>query len=195
MKDFWESLVDDSYDFEREWIRSDDASIEECIEALSPIYGPALEIGSGTGLLARAVSEKGIEVTGIDISESLIEYAQRTPSNVKYLLCSGDGYIPIDVPDEGWYNTVYSAFVFQHCDLETVHTYIAEAHRCLVAGGALTFQYVTDCERSELSFPHKPEMIAALCEETGFKVVSNKQKLIPEWNWIWCRKEGSSSGR
>ncbi|MGW8178313.1 MAG: class I SAM-dependent methyltransferase [bacterium] len=186
MSDFWESLVDESYDFEREWIRSDDATMEECLDAIGSIESPAIEIGSGTGLLTRAVKATGVDVIGIDLSASLIEYAERQSDDIEYRHCSGNGEIPIE--DSGWYNTVYSMFVFQHCEPRVVQAYISEAYRCLADGGILAFQYVTNCEPAEFSFQHLPADVEAYCEAAGFEVVENQQKLIPEWNWIRCVK-------
>jgi ubiquinone/menaquinone biosynthesis C-methylase UbiE len=39
--------------------------------------GPALELGCGTGRIALALAEKGLDVTGVDISDGMLSVARR----------------------------------------------------------------------------------------------------------------------
>jgi predicted RNA methylase len=52
--------------------------------------GPALELGIGTGRIALPLQEAGVEVVGIDASESMLEKLKAKPGGDKISLTAGD---------------------------------------------------------------------------------------------------------
>lgn len=51
------------------------------IELLEKYGGPVLELGCGTGKITIPIAEAGFEVTGIDLSENMLEHAQNKVSD------------------------------------------------------------------------------------------------------------------
>ncbi|MBN8832530.1 MAG: class I SAM-dependent methyltransferase [Sphingomonadales bacterium] len=56
------------------------AAVFDTLIALMPGYGPILDIGCGTGFLARPLAERGFPVDAIDISPSMIEQGRAMPA-------------------------------------------------------------------------------------------------------------------
>ena len=72
--------------------------IEKCINTLlktEPYIENSvfLDIGSGTGMFANALYEKGYNVVGIDTSEAMVEYSQNTYPLIPFI--EGDVMIPM----------------------------------------------------------------------------------------------------
>jgi SAM-dependent methyltransferase len=72
--------------------------IENCINTLlktEPYIENSmfLDIGSGTGMFANSLYEKGYNVIGIDMSEYMIEYSQKKYPNVTFI--EGDIMVPM----------------------------------------------------------------------------------------------------
>ena len=72
--------------------------IEKCINTLlktEPYIENSvfLDIGSGTGMFANALYEKGYNVVGIDMSEAMIEYSQKLYPSISFI--EGDAMIPM----------------------------------------------------------------------------------------------------
>ena len=66
------------------------------ISRLVPAAGDALDVGCGTGTLSLVMASLGLRVTGVDLSERMLEHARRKSSdagtNVTFL--SGDAASP-----------------------------------------------------------------------------------------------------
>jgi ubiquinone/menaquinone biosynthesis C-methylase UbiE len=96
--------------------------------------GPrALELGCGYGQHACELSERGIQVVGIDLSPARIRAARlRAPrQGPRFLIGNLD---TMRLPD-GPFDTVYAHDALHHC-VRLDHV-VAEAHRVLRPGGAL----------------------------------------------------------
>lgn len=52
--------------------------------------GPALELGIGTGRIARPLAERGVEVDGIEISENMIRQLERSVGGLPIRVYQGD---------------------------------------------------------------------------------------------------------
>lgn len=52
--------------------------------------GPALELGIGSGRVARPLAERGIEVDGIEVSANMIELLKRTVAGLPIQIFQGD---------------------------------------------------------------------------------------------------------
>ena len=79
----------------------------EAIARLAGGRGPVLELAIGTGRIALPLTERGIEVHGVDVSDAMVARLRSKP---------GGGAIPVtmgnfaDVPVEGQYGIVFIAF-------------------------------------------------------------------------------------
>ena len=82
---------------------------EQCIETLGGIAkgGPALELGIGTGRIALPLSQKGVEVHGIDASESMLEKLRAKPGGADISVTVGDF---AEVATEGRFALIYVVF-------------------------------------------------------------------------------------
>ena len=102
--------------------------------------GQALDFGCGLGRLTQGLAAHFDRVTGVDISEAMIELARR---HNRY----GDKvtYVHNTRPDlscfaDGTFDFVYSVITLQHVAPEYSRGYIAEFIRVLAPGGVTLFQ-------------------------------------------------------
>ena len=65
-----------AYDVENRWSDDDDFYLALALD----VGGPVLDVGCGTGSLARAIANKGLNVTGVDIVEGMLERARQLTS-------------------------------------------------------------------------------------------------------------------
>jgi SAM-dependent methyltransferase len=78
----------------------------EFLAALSP-RGRAVELGIGTGRVALALSARGLEVHGVEISERMVEQLWAKPGRGDLEVVVGDF---ADVPVSGQFDLVYVVF-------------------------------------------------------------------------------------
>lgn len=80
-----------------------------CVDFLAELAGdgPALELAIGTGRIALPLSERGVEVTGIDISPAMVEKMRAKPGGESVKVVMGD-FAEVDV--DGSYPLVYLVF-------------------------------------------------------------------------------------
>ena len=101
-----------------------------------------LEIGCGVGRFLRPLSSRFSQVTGVDISEEMLQAAReycRDSPNVRLVLNDGTGLREIK---DASVDYVVSAGVFQHItDFDVIVNYLREAIRVLKPGGILLFQF------------------------------------------------------
>ena len=69
--------------------------------------GPALELAIGTGRVALPLTEMGVEVHGIDISEAMVSKLRAKPGGADVPVTMGDF---AEVPVEGRYPLIYLVF-------------------------------------------------------------------------------------
>lgn len=92
----------------------------------------ALDYGSGTGYSAQFLCACGFDVTGVDVSQEMLNYARLLCRDISFhLLC--DGCIPS--PDET-YDLVFSSLVlFEIGSEEGIIDYLKEARRVMKKDG------------------------------------------------------------
>ena len=124
---------------------SDDADIAKNVATILrgvPDGSAALEIGSGPGRLMRKVAKHFGIVQGVDISQTMVDYANAGFHNLPQCRAfKGDG---LTLPfDDATYDFVYSYTVFQHMHTrEIVESYVREIYRVLRPGGMCRIQTV-----------------------------------------------------
>jgi SAM-dependent methyltransferase len=109
-----------------------------------------VDLGTGTGVLARAFAAAGCAVTGVDVARELLDDAAAQGSGVSYRLAPAED---TGLPGDAW-DVVTAAQCWHWFDRAQV---TAEVRRLLVAGGALVI-----CGRD---YSLAPGSIGALSEE------------------------------
>ena len=155
-------------------------------------YIRALDLGCGTGLMARALSDRTQRIDGVDLSPAMVEHARRTNlyaelnvSSLDVALATGSGHA---------YDLVTAADVLVYVgDLAPV---FAGIHRQLQSGGLLAFTAQSlaagdgpDTTRfalgRDLRFGHSPDYLAATLSSEGFDIMllepasTRREKSVP----------------
>jgi len=103
-----------------------------------------LDAGCGEGHNTRLLAQKGARVTGVDISENMIEFAraeeQRQPLGIRYEVASMSDLSPFA---DGSFDAVVSTMALMDCaDYEGA---VRELARVLRAGGMLAYNITHPC--------------------------------------------------
>lgn len=104
-----------------------------------------LEIGCGSGRLARQIAPRVAGYTGIDIAPTMVAVARErlaTAPNARLLVGSGES-IPPEAADRR-YGLVFSHAVLIHCPRAIVGAYVAAAWPLVQPGGQLRLQLLAD---------------------------------------------------
>ncbi len=109
-------------------------SMEKFIQMLPP-KATLLDIGSGSGRDAKIFSERGLQVTGVDICENLLKIAKaHAPLAQFYLMDMESMTFPEDTFDGVW-----SSSALPHLSKEKLPHVINSIHSILKKGGAFYF--------------------------------------------------------
>lgn len=124
---FWDEMMGEDGDvFQRALIRP------VVFEELEDVAGEdLLDVGCGTGHLARALADRGVTVTAVDASPSMVEHAQQYDTD-------GITYEVLDLEDEdidGAFDAVICNNVVQH--VEDYGTFLDNIGGCLREDGRL----------------------------------------------------------
>jgi SAM-dependent methyltransferase len=84
-----------------------DESAIDFLELISLPSRRVLELAVGTGRVAIPLARRGVEVTGVDISEAMLERMRAKPGGEAVSAVVGD---MVEVPVEGRFNAVFIAF-------------------------------------------------------------------------------------
>lgn len=109
-----------------------------------------VDLGTGTGVLAREFAAAGCSVTGVDVARELLDDAATHGPEVVYRLASADD---TGLPGDAW-DVVTAAQCWHWFDRPKV---VAEVRRLLVEGGSLVI-----CGRD---YPLDPGTLGGLSEE------------------------------
>jgi ubiquinone/menaquinone biosynthesis C-methylase UbiE len=102
-------------------------------------YNAALDFGCGVGRVTQVLSNKFENVIGVDISDRMIEIANKynTKSNVKYCVNQTDN---LSLFKDEEFDLIYSNIVLQHIPKQLTILYLKEFSRVLKKNGLLVFQ-------------------------------------------------------
>lgn len=104
------------------------------------IRGKALDFGCGVGRLTRALATYFNEVTGLDISPSMIDNARKFNTVGERLnYCVNDRADLAPIPSDS-IDLLYSSITLQHIRKEFIGDYIAEFIRVVTRNGLVVFQ-------------------------------------------------------
>ncbi|MCJ8507083.1 class I SAM-dependent methyltransferase [Rhizobium lemnae] len=113
-----------------------------CVNMLADIAAgrPALELAVGTGRIALPLSQRGIEVSGVDLSESMLARLRRKPGAEKLSITQGD---MADVPFEGPFGLIYCVASFEYLlKQEDQLRFFVNVEKRLATGGSLIIQTI-----------------------------------------------------
>lgn len=109
-------------------------AVPTILELAQPPGGKVLDLGCGQGILARALAARGDRVTGVDISERLLDlargYEDDNPLGIEYL--HADAATLAELPD-GTFNGVASCLTLT--DLDDLDGVLSSVARVLRPGG------------------------------------------------------------
>ena len=148
---------------------------EAFLDALMPLEGMrALEIGVGTGRLARRVLERGCAaLTGLDESARTIERA-RTHLAAFAGVTLMTGVFPHDAP-AGPFDRIYASLTFFHIPdkalaVRTMAGLLAPGGRAVISLDKARDEFLDFGTRRVRLYPDDPEKMAALFGEAGCRV-------------------------
>jgi ubiquinone/menaquinone biosynthesis C-methylase UbiE len=103
--------------------------------------GPVLDLGCGTGVLTTALAELGYDVTGVDISQAMLDKIKPLSEAGRITLRQGDVYaLPFD---DRSFEGIATRWVIPH--FRDWPSILKEAARVLRPGGVMVFDH---CSRS-----------------------------------------------
>ncbi|MET7900516.1 class I SAM-dependent methyltransferase [Streptomyces sp. NPDC005355] len=141
---------------------------------------PVADLGCGPGYIAGHLRDMGLEVFGVDLSASLIEYARRLYPDLQFsvgsmaALPAGDGTLGGIV---SWYSLI-------HTPPAEIPAYLAEFHRLLEPGGHLLLAFFESEGRPVVSFDHAVtaayrwpiDGLAEMADTVGFREVGRMMR-------------------
>ena len=142
--------------------------IEFWVESARRYGGPVLELGCGTGRVLLPVARSGVEIVGLDLSESMLAICRRRLAEEPPEVQSRVQLHQMDMRGfrlEGKFNLITTPFrPFQHLvEVEDQLACLEAAHRHLAPGGRLiidvfdpSLEFLIDKTRHEESDPGEP---------------------------------------
>ena len=145
-----------------------------------------VEVGSGHGVVTSFLATHGLDVSGIDLSSSMVEYARRSHPEIDFRVGEMER---LRAPDAGL-AAVVSWYSLIHVPASERRAVVAEFRRVLRPGGylALAFQVGSDTRHYDEAFGHEvaldfhrldPDDVAATLADCGF-VLDARLVRVPE---------------
>jgi ubiquinone/menaquinone biosynthesis C-methylase UbiE len=160
------------------------------IKYLEPVTNKQiLDYGCGSGTFSRYLHDRGAKVTGVDVSETMIEVARSNdPENISYhSISSGE----IGFLRDRSFDHVVSNFVF--CTITTLHeirTIMLEIHRILKENGMFIIMN-SNWERSNGRefISYKLELCKNLIPGQRINAILKNDPPIIFEDYFWSRKD------
>jgi SAM-dependent methyltransferase len=165
---------------------SDDLASRPLERALLAAYaelvgtgGRVADLGCGPGRTTGRLASLGLDVSGLDLSESMLTIARRENPGIRF---EQGSMLQLDFPDEALAGVV-SFYSSIHTPLDELPALFAEFHRVLAPGGhlLLAFQVGDEPRRHDRPWGHpvtldferrRPERMARLLTAAGLPVLS-----------------------
>jgi len=128
------------------WARTEPTSLSDftgrpiVLELAGDVSGKSvLDAGCGEGYVSRELAKRGAEVTGVDVSEQMIELAvaeeRARPRGIRY----AEGDVRDLGFDDGSFELATAVFVFNYLSIDDTERALSELRRVIEPGGALVF--------------------------------------------------------
>lgn len=183
-----------------EWAKSYDSDLLEesgpllgyaqsvgAIDAALPIKRNAqvLDIGIGSGAIAKRFADRGVQITGIDISEKMLELCGKQNPNFELYIGTFNN---IPLPDEK-FDCVVSGFAFHETPLPKRSDACAEMARVLKSRGYLCLLDIMFV--SELAMQEARQLIAEKWDDDEeYTIVGNLDTQLRQNGFTtlrWCQ--------
>ena len=110
------------------------------LSGIIPANGKILDLGCGSGLYAKRLSDMGYDVTGMDYSRRSIAYAKGQDAKTEYVF---KNYLELD------YTDTFDAVLLIYCDFAALtpnerRMLIPKVHQALKPGGLFIFDVFTE---------------------------------------------------
>lgn len=141
--------------------------------------GRVADLGCGPGRTTGRLASLGLEMSGLDLSESMLAIARRENPGIPFAQGS---MLNLDLPDQALAGVV-SFYSSIHTPVDELPALFSEFHRVLVPGGHLLLAFQVGDEPRHLDRPwghpvaldferRRPERMAALLTAAGFAMLS-----------------------
>jgi len=138
-------------------------AVDSVLRLLGDVKGRAVcDVACGEGHLSRTLVSRGALVTGIDLSASLIAYAQRQSQGADITYVIGDAQTLSPLPDAAFDGAVFHIALMDIPDFMAV---FRSVWRILRAGGRFVFAILHPCFETPY---HGPDSHLALDEAGNF---------------------------
>lgn len=180
------NLAAEIYDQKEKYLNSFEQ--EKIFELLGEIKNKeVLDIGAGTGRLTNILTQKGAEVTALDISKEMLEVLRRKNPLIKTVIGVAENLSFKD----NIFDLVVSTFLIVH--LKDFTKFFNEVYRVLKNDGLFLLTNINQKEPPRVdtrggsikieSYYHRPEEVKEVLTETAFNI--EKEIFIKEKNtWI-----------
>jgi ubiquinone/menaquinone biosynthesis C-methylase UbiE len=111
--------------------------------ALPVTWKRVLDFGCGAGRLSQALAEHADEVTGVDVSEPMLETARELDQTGGKCRFVHNDRPDLSQFEDGYFDLVYTELVLQHLPAALIDGYLAEFMRVLNSGGVGVLQCTT----------------------------------------------------
>jgi SAM-dependent methyltransferase len=194
LKDTYNRIAEDWHrDHQRDdwWIEGTDAFVSHI-----PQGGRVLDVGCGGGFKSKYLTNKGLKVTGIDFSESMVAIARREVADAEFMVMDMR-----DVPSlNGEFDGIFVQAALLHIPKKEAPQIVRSFANKLASHGAL---YIAVkgmrsggaeeeiVEENDYGYAYERffsywsrEEIVSMLEKAGLRVVYGKEKPSAETNWI-----------
>ncbi|MFJ2933203.1 class I SAM-dependent DNA methyltransferase [Streptomyces sp. NPDC087219] len=154
-----------------------------------------LELGVGTGRVALPLSERGLEITGIDASPDMLDRLREKPGSHRVTLVQGDF---ADHTAEGPFALVYIVFntLYSLSSQEEQLNCLSNAARLLPDDGLFVVQgFVPDTARFEMARQSQQLMEVARSEESSLNLGVARHDPVTQRMWPHYSLRDSANSR
>jgi len=150
-----------------------------------------LDVGSGSGRDAKYFKEEGLNVTGIDISNGLLEESKKRVKGAKFLKMD---MLNMDFKENS-FDGVWIVSTLSDVEKKDAPNFLKDCHKILKNKGIIYISvkegegeklekkaYLNDEERF-YSYYKKPELLSLL-EQAGFKIIKSIVTEDSNNNWV-----------
>lgn len=178
---FYDAVAEDyAALFERELVgRPLERAIIQVFAELVGGAGPVADLGCGPGRTTARLASLGVDIFGLDLSESMLAVARRENPGLRF---EQGSMLDLDIPDGtlagalSWYSSI-------HTPVDELPALFAELHRVLAPGGHLLVGFQAGDKHRHHDRPwgrpvsltfqrRRPEDMIRLLEDAGFTLLS-----------------------